>query len=895
MRRTDSDRLKAILFLSISLSVSDACFPGPLEIDALASADTARDAEPDVFPMIDSGTDAQSDAGCTADGCSHLDAPCRRGICGPLGVCTTVSVDEPCSDGLACTVDDRCDHGVCTADLRTCDDGRECSVDTCDEGNGGCVADTSGCECTKDADCDDGNPCDGTEICDGQGACKKGTPLVCPDLGVQCRKDVCVVTGGRAVCSQVVADEEPCDDANPCTDHDHCSVGECHGGEVACTPDDNECSIEYCDPQFGCQVDMTGCECLVDDDCETDNNLCNGKSTCLGLTCVPGEPVECTPSTVACRENVCLPALGECYARALGNGFSCDDGDKCTAVDSCSDGACMGGGRTTCEAPDDCHTAGTCDPQTGTCPAPKPLSSGSCDDGNACTDGETCVDGDCVDGVERQCGAPATCHEPGICNPQTGECEEEAIADGQPCDDGDLCTSDQCLAGKCVGAPRTCVPHDSCDLAGTCDSATGRCLTAEDGSFCGGGVGTCDAGKCQPYLDLAAGWWHVCALARNLADREKDRVKCWGYDGHGELGQGGGAQGQAAQSLPALSFGAPIEGVLAGHRNTCVVDSFGGIQCWGDGVYGVNGNGDTAALDTPPDQPIELGQGVGAIPVGAISERVVCTLVQTGGDVGVKCWGTGALGLPGVSVIGDSPDNLPSAFGALQVGMPIGLTSGQSSNCVLDGSQDEVRCWGTGPTGQLGVPGQESATSPTSSTAVSLREPDDGSIMGIAGGEGHTCALIASNGPNRVRCWGDGSHGQLGLGPAHPLIGRDEAPTTLPAVDFGEPDAVVQSVRASYDATCVLLETPSGDRHVKCFGGAFDPVGPTAMTMPGDIQPIEFGGAVHDFVVGLDFICAVLATGDVRCKGANDFGQLGRGGTAAVPIDGPAPSRTEVF
>src|SRR5207244_2859516 len=54
--------------------------------------------------------------------------------------------------------------------------------------------------------------------------------------------------------------------------------------------------------------------------CETDNNLCNGKSTCSGNgVCMPGTPLACN-SHSACVVDSCMPATG-CVATPIP---SCD-------------------------------------------------------------------------------------------------------------------------------------------------------------------------------------------------------------------------------------------------------------------------------------------------------------------------------------------------------------------------------------------------------------------------------------------------------------------------------------------------------------------------------------------------------------------------------------------
>jgi hypothetical protein len=69
-----------------------------------------------------------------------------------------------------------------------------------------------------------------------------------------------------------------------------------------------------------------------------------------------------------------------------------------------------------CRPTDSCHTAGTRDLLTGVCPnAAKPDGS-ACDDGNVCTQGDVCTAGTCGGLTAFACAAPDNCHTAGTCN-----------------------------------------------------------------------------------------------------------------------------------------------------------------------------------------------------------------------------------------------------------------------------------------------------------------------------------------------------------------------------------------------------------------------------------------------------------------------------------------------
>lgn len=130
----------------------------------------------------------------------------------------------------------------------------------------------------------------------------------------------------------------------------------------------------------------------------------------------------------------------------------------------------------------------------------------ACSDGDPCTVDDVCqTDGTCA-GVPRDC-TPDECASAGSCDPETGRCVFEPVADGEPCtDDGLDCTADVCEAGRCAHqrVALTCVIEGMCVAQGEVD----ECLvcdvqadpfgwtTAPDGTPCLAGGGSCFAGDC---------------------------------------------------------------------------------------------------------------------------------------------------------------------------------------------------------------------------------------------------------------------------------------------------------------------------------------------------------------------------------------------------------------
>ena len=230
--------------------------------------------------------------------------------------------------------------------------------------------------------------------------------------------------------------------------------------------------------------------------------------------------------------------------------------------------------------------------------------------------------------------------------------------------------------------------------------------------------------------------YHTCALLSNGS------IKCWGFNGYGQLGDGTTTD----RYTPVTVSNAPtgVVAIGAGSSHTCTLNSSGGVQCWGGNYSGQLGDG-TTVQSTSPVQVSGLSSGVKQLAVGADH-----TCVLTTGN-GVKCWGYNSHG-----ELGDSSNTNRTA--------PVdvtGLTSGVASigsgsfhTCAVLES-GAVKCWGSNGSGRLG-----DGTTTTRNTPVSVSGLTSG-IASVTGGDAHSCAVTSTN---SVKCWGDNSQGALGDG-----------------------------------------------------------------------------------------------------------------------------------
>ena len=319
-------------------------------------------------------------------------------------------------------------------------------------------------DCDGDADeqtCDDANPCT-KDSCDPATGCQN-TPVQggCDD------QDVCTVADH---CDQGVCVGEPidCSDGNPCT-YDNCDAkGGCvyTYNTMACD-DGDPCTVADACSKGACAGVAVSCDCQEQADCLKleDGNVCNGTLACdtavLPHKCVVDLDtiVACPPASGTgkeCLEPTCNPVTGECGLAPANDGGACNDANACTFAEACVKGACTGGVPPNCNDSNPC-TTDWCDPGVG---CVHDDNSAPCSDDNICTAGDHCADGQCVPGDLLQCDDANPCTAD-TCQPGIG-CSHAALEG--PCDDGNSCTTgDACAAGQCKG-----VGSLECDDANPC-------------------------------------------------------------------------------------------------------------------------------------------------------------------------------------------------------------------------------------------------------------------------------------------------------------------------------------------------------------------------------------------------------------------------------------------
>ncbi len=315
-------------------------------------------------------------------------------------------------------------------------------------------------------------------------------------------------------------------------------------------------------------------------------------------------------------------------------------------------------------------------------------------------------------------------------------------------------------------------------------------------------VGTVSIGAGRTAVAIAAGGYHTCVILDTGA------VRCWGFAGTaGVLGYGS-TQTIGDNELPSsvgtvnLGSGRTAVAISANDRATCAILDTGNVRCWGSNSAGVTGNYTTVGAvgddETPATVPVlELGNGRTATAI-SVGYDHTCVVLDNGR---IRCWGqngSGRLGFPGSSVIGDNEAPSEAQLVDLSGRRAISVDTAVIHTCAVLESA-EVRCWGVGGSGELGYGNPNTIgddEAPGSVGPVSLGGAQG--AVAIATGDSFSCAVREDG---ALRCWGEGSDGRTGYGGTVD-IGDNELPSSVNPVDLGGSIApVVADVSASISAS----------------------------------------------------------------------------------------------
>ncbi|KAJ1464094.1 regulator of chromosome condensation 1/beta-lactamase-inhibitor protein II, partial [Baffinella frigidus] len=287
-----------------------------------------------------------------------------------------------------------------------------------------------------------------------------------------------------------------------------------------------------------------------------------------------------------------------------------------------------------------------------------------------------------------------------------------------------------------------------------------------------------------PFLDfglnknvkhISAGYAHSCGILQD------DTVKCWGYNDDGQLGNEVGGYNTPrfplyGDATPVVKLGTGVTAKLVscGFYHSCIISQAGNVMCWGkngDGQCGTpiyHGKDPATMGDNLPI--VSLGVGLTAVYISAGSSHT-CAILDNNM---LKCWGDNSYGQLGYGHTTQKGGNTGfNDMGGMLPYVNLGTYQGNSvtvlsvscgkwQTCALIMETRGVKCWGSvmayGTAEYLGDEiGEMGDMLPYVDLGVYTHD-----IATVTVGDKHVCVVAYSD--QTVRCWGDNTYGQLGLG-----------------------------------------------------------------------------------------------------------------------------------
>ena len=223
-------------------------------------------------------------------------------------------------------------------------------------------------------------------------------------------------------------------------------------------------------------------------------------------------------------------------------------------------------------------------------------------------------------------------------------------------------------------------------------------------------LGTKSDGTKHTAKVVSVGGDHSCAIL------DDDKVKCWGRNNYGQLGQGhtlslGDNPNEMGDNISTVKLGTgrTAKAISAGHYHSCAVLDNDEVKCWGYNGHGQLGLGNT---QTRGNASTHMGDNLSAVKLGtgrtakAISaaNHQSCAILD---NDKVKCWGYngyGQLGQDNTTGYGSHPNYIGNGLPVINIGgndTAKAISTGFAHSCAIL-SNDKVKCWGLNNYGQLG-------------------------------------------------------------------------------------------------------------------------------------------------------------------------------------------------
>ena len=237
------------------------------------------------------------------------------------------------------------------------------------------------------------------------------------------------------------------------------------------------------------------------------------------------------------------------------------------------------------------------------------------------------------------------------------------------------------------------------------------------------------------WLDVSVGDYHSCGI------RDDQTLWCWGSNYDGNLGDGTNEHSNTPVQAGDDDDWAKLSRDH-GESHTCALRDDETLWCWGSNFYDALGTGDQQDSDVPVQSGTEDDWQMVASGLGHNCG------VRSGGTL--WCWGgynpSGEMGQGDKSVV-EQPAQVEVSVEF------VSANAGHGHSCAVT-SASEIWCWGSNSHGQIAQPtlGEGELSPVKVETELDFEEVFAGPVL--------TCGLTADE---ELWCWGTNESGQLGV------------------------------------------------------------------------------------------------------------------------------------
>ena len=202
-------------------------------------------------------------------------------------------------------------------------------------------------------------------------------------------------------------------------------------------------------------------------------------------------------------------------------------------------------------------------------------------------------------------------------------------------------------------------------------------------------TGTLGSGKTAVSISL--GNTHSCAFLNDQS------VKCWGNNGHGQLGIGSYTSSVHSPTTVS-SFGGNRQAtaISSGYQHTCAILDDGNTSCWGLNDYGQLGLNSTTSYRTP--QIVDMSNLQSTFKSLSAGKMHTCGVLVSNQSA---CWGHNSGGNLGDGTT--TIKKLPVYVENLSLGDEVVNISGGKLHTCASFKDGSLRCWGSNNEEALGL------------------------------------------------------------------------------------------------------------------------------------------------------------------------------------------------